>query len=248
MKIDWLRERLVLVYSLALLVGLSLLFGACTPPEVSHNKTGNERFAEGAYEQALEEYRLAQLADPDLAVPYYNAANSSNRRAQLAAVVGLTAQALKTADPALAADVWYNLANAFFDTERWPEAITAYQEALRIIPDDRDAKHNLELALRRLEGQQQHEKTQQEQEKQSPDEANPSETGEPTPSPGGPQDQSASQNQLTPEPGEEPQITDRMSREQAEQLLEALVGNGETLQERLHKTHQAQGTQPEMDW
>lgn len=247
MNINWLRERSVLVHSLALLVGLSLLLGACTPPKVSHNKAGNERFAEGAYGQALEEYRLAQLADPDLAVPYYNAANSSNRRSQITAVVGLTAQALKTADPALAANVWYNLGNAFFDAENWPEAITAYQEALRIIPDDRDAKHNLELALRRLEGQQHNEKTQKEQ-KHSPDEANLFETGEPTPSPGGPQDQSASQNQLTPEPGEEPQITDRMSREQAEQLLEALVGNGETLQERLHKTHQALGTQPEKDW
>lgn len=247
MKTDLLRERSVLVYSLVLLMGLSPLFGACTQPEVSHNNAGNERFAKGAYDQALEEYRLAQLADPDLAVPYYNAANSRNRRSQLGAVVALTAQALKTAGPELAANVWYNLANAFFDAEKWPEAITAYQEALRIRTDDRDAKHNLELALRKLEEQQSNDTTRQEQ-KNAHDEANPSEKGEPTPSPSDHQDQSASQEQLTPEPEEEPQIKDRMSRGQAEQLLEALVGNGETLQERLQKTHPAPGTQPDKDW
>jgi Ca-activated chloride channel family protein len=227
---------------------LGLLFGACAPPEVSHNNRGNERFAEGAYSEALDEYRLAQMADPDLAVPYYNAANSHNRRSELSAVVSLAIQALRTASPELAADVWFNTANAFFDAEQWFEAVAGYREALRLRPDDRDAKHNLELAQRRLEEQQERDKDQPEQQDASEKPPIP-DSSPPTPtSAASPEQPSENQKQPTPEPGDETQTPDQMGREQAEQLLEALIGSGETLQERLQKNLQVPATQPKKDW
>ena len=42
----------------------------------------------------------------------------------------------------------FNRGNAAYMMENYVEAVEAYIEVLRIDPDDLDAKHNLELALR----------------------------------------------------------------------------------------------------
>lgn len=238
-------------YNLILFVLTYILLCSCAPGVVRHNNAGNERFAESAYDEALAEYRQAQVDDPDQAEPYYNAANTYNRQSQLDASLAQAQQALKTADPDLAAQTWYNLGNAYFDAEQWPQAIAAYQEALRLKPDDLDAKHNLELALQKLEEeeqqqeqqeqeqeQQEQQEQQQDQESQESEQGEQSPTGEATPTPASPSESSESQEQpaegLTPE--------------QALQLLQALVGDSETLQERLQEIYRVPQPPPERDW
>jgi len=221
-----------------------MLLGACAPDTVQHNNTGNERFAEGAYDEALAEYRRAQLDDPDRAEPYYNAANVYNREAQLEETLAQARQALKTAAPNLAAQIWYNLGNAYFDAAKWSEAIAAYREALQINPDDLDAKHNLELALQKLDDQQQ---PQQNQEPKTNDDQ--SQAGEATPAPMGQPEISQNPDQGRPEPSGAAQETkSNITPEQARQLLQAVAGNSETLQERLREIHQVPGPPPERDW
>jgi len=224
-----------------------MFLGACTPDTVQHNNTGNERFAEGAYDEALAEYHQAQLDDPDRAEPYYNAANVYNREAQLEKTLAQAQQALKTAAPNLAAQIWYNLGNAYFDVAKWSEAIAAYQEALRINPDDLDAKHNLELALQKLDDQQQQEQQQQNQEPETSDDQ--SQAGEATPTPGGHPANPRDSDQGNPTPSGAAQETQsRITPEQARQLLQAVVGHSETLQERLREIYQVPGPPPERDW
>lgn len=53
----------------------------------------------------------------------------------------------------LAPAAHYNLGNARFAVDDADGAVAAYKQALRLDPDDADAKHNLELALQRLEEQ-----------------------------------------------------------------------------------------------
>jgi hypothetical protein len=59
-------SRLLLFLTVSL-VALS----ACAPDVVRHNEAGNEHFDESAYDDAVAEYRLAQVDEPDLAEPYY---------------------------------------------------------------------------------------------------------------------------------------------------------------------------------
>jgi len=231
---------------------LLLALSACASPAVRHNEAGNEHFAKSAYEDASVEYRLAQVDEPDVAEPYYNAANAYNRMSQIDAALAQTEQALKTADPALAAQAWYNLGNAFFDAEQWPQAIEAYQESLRLQPDDLDAKHNLELALQKLEEQQQQQEQEQEQQEQEQQEQEQSEQGETTPTPEGESASSSEQEsdeneQPTPQPSSAPQ-EEGMTEEQALQLLQALLDDSQTLQERLQEIHQSPGPAPDQDW
>jgi tetratricopeptide (TPR) repeat protein len=245
------RERHI--QYLILIPGITLLLIACAPAVVQHNNTGNERYATGAYDEAIAEYRQAQVEEPDRPEPYYNAANAYNRQAQLDAALAQAQQALKTADPDLAARTWYNLGNAYFDVEQWAQAIAAYQQALRLNPDDLDAKHNLELALQKLEEQQQQEQEQQaqdqqgeenEQEAQGAESADQSETGTATPTP-------ASSAETSPGEGEQgagAQEAQAITPEQALQLLQALTGESETLQERLQEIYRVPGPPPEQDW
>jgi Ca-activated chloride channel family protein len=224
---------------------------SCAPAVVRHNETGNARFAESAYEDALGEYRLAQVEEPDLAQPYYNAANTYNRLSEIEGALAQTEQALKTADPGLAAQAWYNLGNAFFDAEQWSQAVEAYKESLRLQPDDLDGKHNLELALQELEEQQQQQQQQQQQSGgDQQQEEEDQEQAEATPSPEDGSDTSGDQEQQpTPQPPETPQEEEQgMTEEQALQLLQALLGDSQTLQERLQEMHQVPGPAPAEDW
>jgi Ca-activated chloride channel family protein len=240
-------------WSSLLLVAL-LALSACAPAVVRHNEAGNEDFAESAYEEALSEYRLAQVDEPDLAEPYYNAANTYNRKREVDGALAQTEQALKTADPALAAQAWYNLGNAFFDAEQWPQAIEAYKEALRLRPDDVDGKHNLELVLQKLQEQQEQQQQQQEQSEgdQQEQQDQEQEQAQATPSP---EDESAAsgagdqEQQPTPQPSGVPQEEAQgMTEEQALQLLQALLGDSQTLQERLQEMYQVPGSAPAEDW
>jgi len=241
------RRRLLLSAVLLLLV-------SCTPDVVTHNESGNRCFAENGYQEAIDDYRLAQVSDPDRAEPYYNAANAFNRMSQLDAALAQTQQALKTADPGLAERAWYNLGNAYLDAQQWPQAVEAYKEALRLQPDDQDGKHNLELALRRLDEEQQaQQEDQQQEEGDSPDEKHGEQGQEedPTPAPEEAPDPSvASEGEEGPTPQAQAaqQEAGSMTEEQAAQLLEALLADSQTLRERLRDEQPSPGQAPGQDW
>ncbi|HNT78865.1 MAG TPA: tetratricopeptide repeat protein [Anaerolineae bacterium] len=232
------------------------------PDEVKYNEAGNAQFEEQAYDEALTAYRQAQVAEPDLPEPYYNAANTYNRQGQVEGALAQTEQSLKTAEGPLAAQAWYNLGNAYFDAQQWEQAIAAYQEALRLTPDDADAKVNLELALQKLQEQQNQEEQnqeqqdqesenqeeqnqdQQDQEQQNQEEQNQEEQNQEQ------QNQESENQDGQEQPGEQQQAGDEqpMTPEQAAQLLRALLGDSQTLQEKLQEVYRAPGGAPEEDW
>jgi Ca-activated chloride channel homolog len=58
-------------------------------------------------------------------------------------------RATEAKDPALKASAFYNLGNAFFKKDKFKEAVSAYTRSLGLKPDDKQAKWNLEIALRK---------------------------------------------------------------------------------------------------
>jgi len=146
------------------LIPVVLLFAfalaACGPSAEKLTNQGNEAFDNQDYQGALAAYQQVQADSPELAEPHYNAANAHYRQGEYEQTLGEIEQTLIKDKGDLAQYSLYNLGNTFFQGQEYEHAIEAYKEALRLNPDDVEAKQNLELALRQLQQQQQ----QQEQE------------------------------------------------------------------------------------
>ncbi len=124
-------------------------------------ESGNQAFADEAYETALEAYVQAAAAEPELAEPLYNAANVHYRQGAFDQAGETMAVALSRADETLSAAAQFNLGNSRFQTEQYAEAAAAFKDALRLNPDDLEAKVNLELTLQKLQQQEQQEQEQE---------------------------------------------------------------------------------------
>lgn len=118
----------------------------------AHRKTekANRLYEEGAYEEALRAYTEAQVAAPEAPELHYDIGNVLFRQGNLEASAEAFSRALGSSPQSLAPLAAYNLGNSLYEQGRYDEAARAYVRALRQAPADRDAKHNLELALRAL--------------------------------------------------------------------------------------------------
>ncbi len=241
---------LKIIFWLVIALMVSFGFYACSPEAEKYNQKGNEHFEGSYFEDAIAEYQLAKVDEPDAAEPYYNAANAYNRMNQPEDVLTQTKQAVKTAESDLASKAWYNLGNSYFDAEQWPQAVEAYQDALRLEPGDLDAKVNLELALQNMqqaEQQQQQEQSEEEQQEQEGQEGQ-SEQSEPGEEDRESESESASSEEQEAKSTQQSEETEGMTEEQAAQLLQALLGDSQTLQERLQEIYQAPGPTSGEDW
>jgi tetratricopeptide (TPR) repeat protein len=129
-----------------------LLFCACgcdvNPAE--RNNAGNALYNQGQYDSAIAAYQAAQVAAPDNSEAYYNAACAYAQQGDYDKAISALQQALITTNADLKTRSYYNLGNIYFQMGRFDSAVDAYQKALLLNPTDEDARHNLELAIKRL--------------------------------------------------------------------------------------------------
>lgn len=137
-------------------LGFSLLLPAtCAASAGGKNREGNRLFQEKKYEDAEKAYLEARAEDPDRPEILYNLGNALVRQKKYQNAVQTLLQAIAKGEKGLQASSWYNAGNAFYEAGDFGEAARAFTQSLRHNPADRDAKHNLELALKKLEEPQQ---------------------------------------------------------------------------------------------
>ncbi len=112
---------------------------------------GNRLYEEGRYQEAHARYLEALAKVPGLPLARYNEGNALYRSGEFQRAMEAFREAAEAADPEWRSQAWYNLGNAFMRQQQLDAAAQAYKEGLRLDPGDLDAKHNLELALRRME-------------------------------------------------------------------------------------------------
>jgi Ca-activated chloride channel family protein len=152
------------------LLAMALLLASCSSSAEKLNGEGNQAFLGQAYQDALAAYQGAQIENPELAEPYYNAANALYREGNYEAALEQLQHALSLAgNDQLAENNLYNIGNNFFNIQDLQNAIEAYKQALLIDPEDQEAKYNLELALQQQEQQEQEQQQEQNQEEQQQD-------------------------------------------------------------------------------
>jgi len=104
----------------------------------------------------------------------------------------------------------YNLGNTHFSQTEWEAAVEAYKEALRLEPDDLNAKYNLELALQNLPEESPEQEQDQQNDQQNEDQEQQDQPDEQTQ----PEDQSAPEDQPQDDPPPEEQQEDESGQDQ----------------------------------
>ena len=129
----------------------------------SRNRRANRYYRDGKYDEALAEYRGAQVHKPELRELAFNAGDALYRKGELPNALREFEQASAASDSLLAAAAYYNAGNAFMNMGDLESAIESYRSSLILNPSDGDTKFNLELALSLLEQQQQQQQQQQQE-------------------------------------------------------------------------------------
>jgi Ca-activated chloride channel homolog len=207
----------------------------------SKNKAGNRLFAQGNYEDAEKAYLEAQGTVPAKPEILYNLGNALIKQKKYDQGIQSLRQSMSTGDKEIKERSWYNAGNASFLAGRFKDAVEAYVQALQLDPSDRDAKHNLELALMNLK--QQHSPTGK-PEPSGNDKEKPKQSGDKNQNSAGNQKDQNESKQQKPQPA---QRDGSISREQALQLLDAMK-NRELEEQRKLPERRMKQRMNEKDW
>jgi len=143
-----------------------LLFWHWFEPAAKKNNEGIEAYRSQKFEDALNHFLSAKGIKPDLAELKSNTASALYGMKKYKEAL----EEFSQIDPGKAnvpkADFFYNLGNSFFRVNRFQKALENYKEALKLEPDDMDAKKNYELTLQKLKNRQDKKKQDQKQKQQ----------------------------------------------------------------------------------
>ena len=224
----------------------ALVLSACTVSASQANDVGNVSFSGQNYETAVESYQRAQDIDPSKAEIPYNSGNAYHQLRDFEQAREQLQLAMLEADPDLARDSLFNLGNTFFENFEFELALEAYKEVLRLDYTDLDAKHNLELTLLQLQRI-----AEAERQELPPDEDGPPDQDDEPENDDNDQPQPEQLDQPE-EPEDNEQAGEKkpplISEEQAEQLLDSVGQNAESLRGHLEQVFIVQKDPPAQDW
>jgi Ca-activated chloride channel family protein len=213
----------------------------------SKNGQGNRLFYEGKYPEAEKLYLEAQADLPDRPELFFNLGNALIRQKKYDLGLQALQQAGSKGDRMLRAKSWFNAGNALFELGNFGDAAQAYAQSLRADSSDREAKHNLELALMKLQEQQKRPRQDQEQ-NQNKDQQQP---GGQAPDPSEKERESGQKPQenrpADPKSSEADQREGSFTRERALQILDALQ-NQELLEQKKQLERLARRKVAGRDW
>ena len=147
---------------------------------------------------------------------------------------------------------WFNAGNALFLRGNYKDSAGAFIEALKLDPTDRDAKHNLEMALMKLKEQEQQQLNPDQTQDNSQDQSQSNSGKEEHPQ-SGKEDPKDPGNQNKPDQFQKPNTDqagrpeDSISKERALQILET-VQDRELEEQRKLRERRAGQKLNEKDW
>jgi tetratricopeptide (TPR) repeat protein len=194
-------------------------------------KKGNDAYGKGEYDKAAAEYKKVTDKNPANNTASYNLGNAlyKNKKTEeaLTAYEDAVGNSVDKTDKAKA---FYNKGVVLQNNNKLSECIDAYKNALKLNPNDEDARQNLQVALKQLKKQQEQQKKNKQQQKPKEDEK---------------QKEKEKQNQ---EQKQQPQPKPKISKKDAEEKLKALLQQEKNLQDKLRKVDVASPNKPEKDW
>ncbi len=141
-----------------LAVGLSALLAlgpealALGPLQRNHPavERGLQAYQEGRFEDALREFEGAKKELPSSAAVEFNRGNALYKLGRREEAKEAYRRVMEAESRELKEKDYYNLGNTWAQLGNGTEAVSAYRKALTLDPQDDDARHNLEVILRKL--------------------------------------------------------------------------------------------------
>lgn len=215
-------------------------------------RKGNKEFDKGNYSQAELSFRQAQAVDTASGDITYNIGNSLYMQKKYDKALGGYQKSLQqTKDPARLATNLHNAGNALFKLNKYQESVEAYKKALRLNPSDNQTRYNLALAQQKLKDQQknnnQNNKNNKDQNKdknkQNKNDNKDKKNDQKKDNKDNKQNQN--QNQKQQQQQQQPKI----SKQDAQRMLDALQTGENKAQERVKaQKMKAQTRKPEKNW
>lgn len=250
-----------------LLVPFTAAFLSARDDDRKDVRSGNRKFDKGEFKEAVVDYQKALLRDSSSFAAAYDLANSLYRMEnfnEARAVLDTIAEQAPLSGHA--SDYYYNTGNVALSLKDYQAAVDAYRSALMENPGDLDAKENYIYARKKLEEQQnnqnnQGQNNQNNQGQDNKDNQNNQDNkdnqdnreNQDNRNDGG--DNGGNQNQQNddrsrPDSGEQPQSRPQISKQAAQQMLNAIMAKEKETQDKVKKEKAAvmQSKQREKNW
>lgn len=200
-------------------------------------RSGNKLYNDSLFIKAEVDYRKALEQNPQSTDAMFNLSNSLLMQQKAKeAMEQLESVAKIEKDKSKLAEIYHNMGVILHVNKQYPQCIEAYKEALRNNPKDDETRYNLALAQKMLKDQQQQQQEQQQNQDQKQEQKEE-------------QKQEQQQNQQEKQQQQnQQQNKNEMSKENAQQLLNAVMQDEKDVQEKVKKQIQIQGKKLEKDW
>ncbi|MEX0844999.1 MAG: tetratricopeptide repeat protein [Balneolaceae bacterium] len=142
-----------------------------TASVLNDGRKANEAYENGNYEEAEQLYLSAIEQEPENARLYFNLGNAQAKQNKVEeAIQSYMEFRGLTESPREKAMAEYNIGTLLAEAQNWKPAASHFKNALKLNPDDLEAKHNYELALAKQQENEDKNKDQQDQKNQPPPE------------------------------------------------------------------------------
>jgi Ca-activated chloride channel family protein len=195
-------------------------------------KKGNDAYEKKEYENAINNYKQATEKSPANSTAQYNLGNALYKNKKTDEAVQAYDNAVENAESKEdKSKSFYNKGVVLQNNHKLPECIEAYKKALKLNQQDEDARQNLQKALQQQK--------QEQQKKENKEQKKPKEDKQ----------QKDKEKQKDEEQNKQPKPQpSKLTKQDAEEKLKALLQQEKNLQDRLRKVNTATSSKPEKDW
>lgn len=226
------------ILSMLLCIGTGNVF-AQEKTDRDYLRSGNKLYNDSLFIKAEVDYRKALELNPKSTDAMFNLANAllMQQKAKEAMEQYESVSKIEK-DKEKLAQIYHNMGVILQSSKQLPQCIEAYKESLRNNPKDDETRYNLALAQKQLKDQQQNQQNQDQQQQQQEQKEDK-------------QDQNKDQQEQNQDQQQQPQQQqnkNEMSKENAQQLLNAVMQDEKNVQDKVKKQIQIQGKKLEKDW
>lgn len=205
---------------------LLLGFSSIAMAQSSQIREANKLYKEGKFDEAVALYEEALRKTPGDLTAMYNRSNALAKKGDKAAAMEGYEQIIREGkDPRLVEKAYYDKGVLHQQQQQLDESIAAWMESLKMDPDDKEARENLQKALR--------EKKEKEQKEQKEDKEK--------------EDKEKDKEKEKDKDKEKKPQQSKLNKKQVEQLLKALEQKEKEVQKKMQQKS-GSPTRPEKDW